>query len=846
MSGVFAAEIDGKDEYKPLDMVVIVDTSGSMNYSDSTHMTSSAINMLVNMMPAEDSRIGIVTFNTKPTSVTVDSSGNPTLLDLSNLDNVKNIREKVSEIVYKGDTGIGNAVKMATDILAENSKDDSRQKAIILFTDGLDDFGADQLSLAKCKENQGTAVQWATNNDCPIYCIGYNYQTSSGANSMGENGEGITKLENISKPTNGQAKAITSIDEIEDMFINMLANICDLYYKVIETVPGDGQRHEVSIPISPEVIEANIRITCPTNEALSKGEIELYNPNNEEVALQNSSGVRYDVDATAASIKVLSPKTGTWKLVLDGVNSEEIKIGLLEHYELGIVSKLTLPDGNPQDTAYVGDQIGVQAYLTTDGIQISDVAIYETIKDARVIVTPRAAPENEKVYALSFDGTIYTGSFTIPQESVYDVTVEIESESFIRSDNLVIQSGNHPLVLNKEFEDVKLNKNKQIVVKDIYTYVSDIEQDTITAQITNSTDPDMANAAIKDDTIVIDGLKWGATNVTVTFTDEQGNVVNSTFKVSVNDPVMLSIYIGIFLLIVILILLLLYWLYRKTFKITGKVRVLKLAEAVDNNGMEPDICKLLFESNYSFDMTERPKKSKRFGEFKTASDKGDFGTAETGFVNTNGGLRTTKTGFGSLKGGFGSSTGGFTTSDSGLGKQNSGFGKSNGGFSNNSGGGFSSSKGEFGNPRSTFGTQPEEFIETVDESKFNGEMELAVILENEQNLFKVLEAFAGKYEKYMTTNGTVESQKAKNIKSFINQLSRLRDAKIGGSSAGLRGLQIKLPKKVPIKSHSLKIERFKIKTNVNNGKFVTIKLSIPLGEEKGKKLCYYLEVEYKN
>ena len=835
---VLAADISGNVEYKPLDMVVIVDTSGSMNYSDSTHMTSSAINMLINMMPAEDSRIGIVTFNTKPTALTCDASGNPTLLALKDFENVKNIKQKVSAIAYKGDTGIGNAVKMATDILAKESKDSNRQKAIILFTDGLDDFGPDQMSLARCKENQGTAVQWATENGCPVYCVGYNYKTSSGANSMGKNGEGITKLESIAKPTGGQAKAITSIKEIEDMFVNILANICDLYYKVIETVPGDGQRHEVSIPVSPEVIEANIRITCPTKEALSKGKIELYNPKNEKVALQNGNGVRYDVDATAASIKVLSPKTGTWKLVLDGIKGEEIKIGLLEHYELGIVSKLTLPVGNPKDVAYVGDEIGVQAYLTTDGKQISDVAIYETIKDARVVVTPRAAPENKEVYALSFDGTQYTGSFLIPQESVYDVTVEIASESFIRSDNLVIQSNNHPLVINKEFENVKLNKNKQIVIKDIYTYVSDPEQDAITAQITNSTDPDMAKATIQNDTIVIDGLKWGATNVTVTFTDAHGNVVNSTFKVSVNDPVMLSIYIGIFTLVVILILLVLYWLYKKTFRITGRVRVLKLAEAVDDVGMEPDVYNLLFESRYSYDMSAGAKKPKKFGAFKPSPEKGGFGSARTGFGSS---------------GGFGSSTGGFTAPSSGFGEQNSGFGKTTSGFSNNNGGGFGSSKGGFGsanggfgNQQSGFGVQPEEFVESVDDSKFNGEMELGLILGNEQNLFKILDVFADKYEKYMTTNGKVESHKARNVRSFVNQLSLLRDAKIVGSSAGLKGIQIKLPKKFSIKSHSLKIERFKIKTNVNNGRFVNIKLSLPLGEERGKKLCYYLEVEYKN
>lgn len=575
---VFAAEISGNVETKPVDMVVVVDTSGSMNYSDSTHLTAPAIKMLINMIPAENSRLGIVTFNTKPTALTCDSEGNPALLSLKEFENVKNIKQKVSEIAYKSDTGIGNAIKMATDILAEHSKDQNRQKAILLFTDGVDDFPGDQLGLARCKENQGTAVQWATENNCPIYCIGYNYKTASGESSMGK--AGFDKLSGISKSTKGKAQAITSIKQIEDMFIKMVAEIYSVIYIPVDVIPGDGLRHEVPITISPEVIEANVRIACPTKEAISKGKIELYNPQNQQVPLQNNGGIRYDVDATAASIKVLSPKTGKWKLVLEGIKGEEIKIGLLEHYELGIVSKLTLPKNNPKDVAYVGDTIGVQASLTTDGKPMADTAIYETVKNAKVVVTPRADAKQQKTYALTFDGKQYVGSFSIPMESAYDVTVEISSDSFVRSDNLVIKSSNHPLVLNKKIENVKLNKKKQLVISDIYTYVSDPENDKITAEVTNSTDPDMANAVVKDDTIVIDGLKWGATNVTVTYTDAHGNTVESTFKVSVNDPVALAIIIGSIVLIVALFVLLVVLAFRSRFYLFGKILVCEISEGV--------------------------------------------------------------------------------------------------------------------------------------------------------------------------------------------------------------------------------------------------------------------------
>ena len=567
-----AANISGAVEYKPADIVVVFDISGSMNTSDPTHMTASAIDVLVDMIPINKNRVGLVAFNTKATSLLTDASGNPVLLDLENFENIKTIDDKVLQMTYNSGTGIGNAIKLATDILAQQSTDSDRKKAIILFTDGMDDFGSNgQLALARCKENQSTAIQWATQNECPIYCIGYDYK-----NSMGANGEGITKLESIANSTGGRAKALTNIKQIENMFISILEEIFGVTYINVGTCPGDGSRHEIDIPIGPEVVEANIRIACATEGAVPGGTIELYNPTAEKVMLHNGNGIRYDVDALAANIKITAPKTGTWKLVLNGIKGDEIKIGLLKHYELGINSELILPQGNPDGVAYAGDEIGVQAFLTSGGNQISDTAVYQTIKNSRVIVTPRVAPEKQEIYALNFDGTKYVGSFPISYESVYDVTVELASDTFVRSDKLVIQSSNHPLVLDKQFENVKLNKKNQVIISDIYTYVSDPEQDTITAQVTNSTDPDMAKVEVKDDTIVIDGLGWGATNITVTFTDAHGNTVDSTFKVSVNDPVAWAIIIASLILIAAIILLLIYLAYKKTLIVGGTVHITEL------------------------------------------------------------------------------------------------------------------------------------------------------------------------------------------------------------------------------------------------------------------------------
>lgn len=78
--------------YKPLDLVVIVDSSGSMNTSDTNRTALDAVRMLVNMMPAKDSRVGIVGFNTEAKVLTKAPSGKDALISLGDFTGVETIR----------------------------------------------------------------------------------------------------------------------------------------------------------------------------------------------------------------------------------------------------------------------------------------------------------------------------------------------------------------------------------------------------------------------------------------------------------------------------------------------------------------------------------------------------------------------------------------------------------------------------------------------------------------------------------------------------------------------------------------------------------------------------------
>lgn len=599
---VSAEELTKEKEYKPLDLVIVVDGSGSMISSDPDRTAPAAVRMLVNMMPAETSRVGIISFNTEPTVLTKDASGNDSLISLDSLSGVESVRSANSKIVYSGDTGIGNALYGAVDLL--KGSDDSHDKAIILFTDGLNDFGSGPLAkknLSDCDNNESAAILWAKDNSCPIYCIGYDYKTPSGVSSMGEDGEGITKLTKIADSTNGKFKKITNINEAKQLLIEFLADVCDINYTQIDVIPGDGGHHECIIPVSPSVVEANIRIAGGDSDSIKNGLIVLRDPSGKEIELKNSGNVRVDTDATAESIKVIMPAAGDWILTLDGIIGDDIEIGLLEHFKMNLTSELSFPEGNPVGVAYTNDTVGIRTWLSYEGNKLSEQAIYDAVKSATATCTSRMDPNDVTVVELEKKGTSFEGGFTVHQDSYYDILIRLEWDSVYREDTLEVGSTNKPLYFvnnnnGNYIEDVAVNKGKTVTVDDIFKIVKDDENDPITAEAVPMDDT-VADIKVSDDKIEITGKKWSSTVVNVTYTDSQNNTVSTSFQVTVNDPVAIALIIGGFILVTVLILLGIYFAIKKFFMVSGKAIVLHISDGFIDSGEY--MCQKKFYENKS-------------------------------------------------------------------------------------------------------------------------------------------------------------------------------------------------------------------------------------------------------
>ena len=546
---VFAADSENH-QYKPVDVVLVIDTSGSMTMSDSNRLVLQAGRTFANMMPSIDSRLGVVGFSDKAVTYT-SREGEPVFFEMGELENVLDVHNIFSEVEYGGDTGIGFGLSKAVELFETNPRADVN-KAILVFSDGVDDLPS-KVQYQEAQEKLADSVTWAAENKCPIYTVGFNYRNNDGKDSLG--GEGMEKLQYISDTTHASVTEVNDIKDIEQAFSNILATICGVQIDNIDTVPGDGQRHEIPIKVSAGVVEMNIRIACNTKEAIRTGKIELKDNDKKDVALNNNGNVRFDVEQTSANIKVIAPSNGTWTLILNGIKGDDITIGLLNHFQIGLQLTCNLPKGNPSNTAYNGDTVTLVVKLIDGTGKEAPEAYYKDIVSAVAEIQSRAdgaKPENVK---LVYKNGALQGDFKADGKAAYDIKATVATQYYTKKGSLIITNGNKPLELTGAAIPNQIVKvKKTISIPDIYSYVTDAEGDEIHAEIVDLSNPDAASVTIEGNAIDISGLKWGSTVVRVRYTDVQKNTVEQTFSIKVKDPVkvillsMVPVIIGLVIL----------------------------------------------------------------------------------------------------------------------------------------------------------------------------------------------------------------------------------------------------------------------------------------------------------
>ncbi|MCL2576611.1 MAG: VWA domain-containing protein [Defluviitaleaceae bacterium] len=307
-----------------IDVILVIDTSGSMRTSDPERITLEAAQLFMDMMETRNSRIGIVGF----------SGGLHSVMPLTQINDPSirnNIRRTISGFVYHGWTDIGLAMRTAAEMLI-NDPSPSNSPMILLFTDG-------QIELPTNWANNRTVeasyedAWWAVDNVgdfAAIYTIGLNFDGTLNEPFLHE----------IAQRTSAKSYIASEADALPQIFNEIFASHIRSSITEIASIVADGETYaDVIVPI-PSLFVAEANIIMLSSRQIPG--IRLFDPSGIEVPLGEepytlSFANRYSM------IKVLSPMVGDWLLHVRGLPEDRITINLIYNYNVNVSLSVTQP-----------------------------------------------------------------------------------------------------------------------------------------------------------------------------------------------------------------------------------------------------------------------------------------------------------------------------------------------------------------------------------------------------------------------------------------------------------------------------------------------------------------------
>ena len=401
---VSAVESDAPDDNgnMELDVVFVLDSSGSMAESDPNRVAPDAFKLFVDL--CDDScGVGYTIYSEK-----IKESEDITALDQNHLNELRNKIAQMNINPY-GDTDIALGLSKAFEIhKASKDFDSKRKKAVILLSDGNTHLIDNSKSPEQLKKEMDSALTSLSDNDIPVYAIGLNYDGTLDKN----------ETQNIADRTHGKAYEAKSSNELPRIISDIFADIYSINGSQKE-ITKDGN---VEIYIKDKsVFYVNIVI----RSRLSIDELNpvLLNPRREDVDLGGGDkNIKMTTTGSYTLIKLIYPTSGRWKLHLDNATNENCVVTQLDFYSIFVKQKIT----DLNNTIVLGQETQIEATLNkADGV-IND---HDLIDDISMTTTITGGKEPITV-DLERQGSSFVGSIFLNEEGSYKIITEAKSDKF--------------------------------------------------------------------------------------------------------------------------------------------------------------------------------------------------------------------------------------------------------------------------------------------------------------------------------------------------------------------------------------------------------------------------------
>jgi len=164
LSGMNSVLAASDSEIQDVDLVILIDTSGSIQSDDLDEMEKEIAKFMVEQLEFS-SRVAIVPFSDEIGEII------PLMKLCSNQDR-EEIKNQIALLTYSRDTDIGLALKQGYQILKEE-EDSKNQKVLFLLTDGEIDLPGNTDREEDSFLDSLKVADWASQEKIPIYTIGF-------------------------------------------------------------------------------------------------------------------------------------------------------------------------------------------------------------------------------------------------------------------------------------------------------------------------------------------------------------------------------------------------------------------------------------------------------------------------------------------------------------------------------------------------------------------------------------------------------------------------------------------------------------------------------------------------
>ncbi|MBP1864628.1 Mg-chelatase subunit ChlD [Clostridium tetanomorphum] len=399
---VKAAEISSN-----LDVIFVLDASGSMKKSDPEDIRIEAIKMFLDMAQTKGNKVGLVAYS--------DNIVREHNLNNIDSDNDKNrIKNMASNIPFgqKTDTGAGllEGVK-----LLDSEHNKSHRPVIVLLSDGKNDPLRNN---SESLNDLNKAIDICKEKGYPVYTIGLNYDGTVDK----------AQLSQISTGTKGKNYITNSAADIPKILTDIYADNSKLKVQDKGTLKLNGSFQEMKINIpNSNVLEANVAMISD-----KPVEVKLINPKGEESKIPSSNAILTS-SKKYSMLKIMKPQVGDWTLKVKGVSGSDIKVSYVFNYDIQLEGKFTPSNGKE------GDKVNIESYFVNNGEKVSDKELYNGVKGRLIVKSLK--DDSTKEVPLTVEGTKFIGEYTIPDKGKYELKVRVDGNSFYRESAPVVMGG---------------------------------------------------------------------------------------------------------------------------------------------------------------------------------------------------------------------------------------------------------------------------------------------------------------------------------------------------------------------------------------------------------------------